>query len=230
MIALKDEQTSGRIDRRLMAAVILVTLILLAAIVVAIVRTGDGARDPAVSDSTAIKSSACGLPDGRQTPPTLAPATNWYFAGKIAAPKSRHFGPAIRKDGLATCFARSPSGALFAAATIAAETSSNDAAAETAARARIVPGELLDKALRAPTTPTGVLTQIAGFKIEDYTPSRMTLTLATRISSGPNAGALGATPMTLVWRDGDWWWELQSTTSSIVLNSLDGFIEWSGVA
>jgi hypothetical protein len=227
---MQAQSTTNNVRVRLTALILAAVLIALTVLVLVVRHSKGDSTDSPSTDHPRADSSACGLADGAQTPPTSAPATQWYFVGKIAAPKSDRLGPARRQGGLATCFARSPAGALFAAATIAAETSADDAAAERAARARIVPGELLDKALAAPTTQSDVLTQIAGFKIEDYTRSRTTLTLATRISGGPNAGALGATPMTLVWRAGDWWWELQPNITSIVLTSLDGFTAWSGVA
>lgn len=229
-------------DGLLIASAALIGLIVVAGIIVVILRLAGGGDDdgpdvtsgsPTASPSKAAgSSSACGLPDGGQDVPTVAPDAKWYFKGKIAVPRSATEGPAegAADTEIARCFAHSPTGALFAAATIAAETSSFSPVAKDAILAHVVAGELRDEAVQAIDPAPGPLTQIVGFKFEDHTPDRSTVTLATRIVDGPNAGAIGATPMTLVWVDGDWKQELQASATTVVITSLDGFVPWSGIS
>ena len=229
----------ARKDPKFIASAILVGLIVIAGIVLAGVYAFGGHDDkgtPAeprstTSNGSATSSSVCGLSDGDQTISTTAPETDWYFKGKIAAPRSQVFGP-DQDSGTdtASCFARSPVGALFAAATLAADIYPRDDSTKRALKLRAVPGPDLDATLNEDLGAPGPISQIAGFRFEDYTADRATITLAARLTDGPNAGALGATPMTLVWREGDWYLQLQATSDSIVLTSLDGFVKWSGVS
>ena len=228
-------------DRRFIASAGFIGLIVIAGIIVVILRlvggdTGEGdagtGPSPSQPSSGADSTSACGLPEGDQAIPTAAPTTKWYFKGKLAVPSSPDFGPAKGADenSVATCFGHNPSGALFAAATIAAETSSFSSVAEEAIRAHIAPGDLRDALIRTLDPAPGPLAQIVGFKFEDHTRDRGTVTLATRVVDGPNAGAIGATPMTLVWVNGDWQQQLQPSATTVVITSLDGFIAWSGIS
>lgn len=228
-------------DRKLIASAILIGLIVVGGLFVVLLRLfGDDAKaddptpGPSATSVPAGSSSACGLADGSQELPSTAPDTKWYFKGKVAVPRSAEYGPAegTGDASVARCFAHNPTGALFAAATIAAETSSFSPVAEKAVRAHIVPGELREELLSQldPEGGTGPLAQIVGFKFEDHTPDRTTLTLATRLVDGPNAGAIGATPMTMVWANGDWYQELQPSATTVVITSLDGFVPWSGIS
>ncbi|MDQ3157297.1 MAG: hypothetical protein M3Q98_11310, partial [Actinomycetota bacterium] len=203
-------------DAKLLVAAALVGIVLLAGIAMVGVRafSNDDKSAPtqprATSTAgTAHSSSTCGLPDGSQSVPTEAPPTKWYFIGPIAAPKSRQIGPGTKTGGLSTCFTRSPAGSLFAAATLIAETFPDDDGAKAAARARMVPNAALEDALAEPSKPNRFPSQIVGYKFVDYTPDRVSLTIASRLTAGPQAGGIGALTMTMVWRQGDWWWELQ---------------------
>lgn len=223
-------------DGRFIASAAIIGLIVLAGIIAVVLRLtggesdGDTATPPAQTSSSGAASSSCGLPDGDQTVPTTAPATDWYFIGPIAAPRSEEIGPKDSVGDVATCFARSPAGALFAAGTLVAETFPNDASAEKAARERMVPNQALEDSLNAASDQTRFPAQIVGFKFVDYTKERTSLTIASRLTAGPNAGALGSLTMTMVWRDGDWWWELQPSTTATAIASLEGFTLWSGVS
>lgn len=228
-----------RKDPKLIASAVLVGLIVVAGIVLVGIRAFGGDDDPtptSPSESTTTSSSGassvCGLPDGDQTIPTDAPPTKWYFKGKVAAPASSTFGPAKGGGGdqIASCFARNPVGALFAGTSLAADIYPRDEHTKQALKLRSVPGQALTDALKEDLGAPGPISQIVGFRFEDYTRDRATITLAARLTDGPNAGALGATPMTLAWRDGDWYLQLQSTGDSIVLTSLDGFVRWSAVS
>jgi hypothetical protein len=235
---VSDLNFSNRKDPKFLAATVLLGLVLVAGIVLIGVRLANGNNDNAspphptatATDKTPGSTSACGLPDGDQSVPTEAPRTKWSFIGMVAAPRAPKIGPAKITDALSTCFARSPEGALFAAATLLAETYPDDKAAEDAARARMVPNDALEVALATPSKTDRFPSQIVGYKFVDYTANRASLTLASRLSAGPQAGGIGALTMTMVWRKGDWWWELQASTSATAIATLDGFVKWSAVS
>ena len=64
----------------------------------------------------------CSLPAGSQSVPVAAPASGWALVGSMAAPTAPStIGPEKSIDGVRMCFARSPAGALFAAASFWAE-------------------------------------------------------------------------------------------------------------
>lgn len=234
---MSDLNPSSRKDPKFLAALVLIGLVVVAGLVLIGVRafTGsDGNASPETIATATSKpsgsSSACGLPDGNQTVPATAPRTSWSFIGMIAVPRSSLIGPGSKTDALSTCFARSPKGALFAAATLLAETYPDDKRAEAAARARIVPNDALKAALAAPSKTDRFPSQIVGYKFVDYTADRASLTIASRLTAGPKAGGIGALTMTMVWHKGDWWWELQESTSATAIATLDGFVKWSAVS
>lgn len=229
----------ARKDPKFIASAVLVALIVIAGIVLVGVKAFGGDKNdaggaPAGTSTSTVSpggsSSVCGLPNGDQAIPTVAPKTAWYIKGKVATPRSVEFGPAKGKADVASCFARNPEGALFAVATLAADIYPRDERTKRALELRAVPGLDLDATLKDDLGTPGPISQFAGFRFEDYTPDRATITLATRLTDGPNAGSLGATPLTVVWRNGDWYLQLQETSQSIVLSSLDGFVKWSGVS
>lgn len=235
---MSDTRPSTKKDPKTVAAAVFVALIVLAgiALVGAKVLNGDDhagkTGKPSGGSSSghyASSSSFCGLPDGNQAIPTSAPKTDWYFKGNLATPRSAAFGPGKRGD-VASCFARSPAGALFAATTLATDIYPRDQRTKRALKLRAVPGPALEAALKEDLGAPGPISQIVGFRFEDYTRDRATVTLAARLTDGPDAGALGATPLTMVWRDGDWYIELQAAGTPIVLSSLDGFVKWSGIS
>ncbi len=64
----------------------------------------------------------CSLSAGSQAVPVTAPVSGWALVGSTAAPTARStVGPQKSIDGLRVCFAHSPTGALFAAASFWAE-------------------------------------------------------------------------------------------------------------
>lgn len=226
-----------RKDPKFIASAILVGLIVIAGIVLATLYAFGGTddrtsepTDPAASNPKgAATSSACGLPNGNQDIPITAPTTEWYFLGKIAAPKSPSLGPAQKEGGVETCFAHSPSGAVFAAGSMAAQLYSGNNPTEQQARALIMPGPLLEATLAEPSSTSDGLAQVAGFRVESYTPARATVSLAVQLTTGPNVGGLGASPVTLVWSDGDWKWELTNSSGPVSLSNLSGYTEWSAI-
>jgi len=239
-------------DRRFIAAASLIGLILVAGVAVVVLRLVGGGDDapeaggattanPTASPSkSAGSSSACGLPDGSQAIPDAAPETDWDLQGKMAAPASKVYGPANDEQGVHSCFARNPAGALFASVRFYSDAFAlGDSLGVGFVERWYVDGPSKEKALSLVQADQGgssdrspVPQQVAGFRIDSYTPDRVTTTLVTRESDGPTAGELRAFPVTVVWTDGDWKVDIDSSSLSTPtrIASLSGFIGWSGVS
>jgi hypothetical protein len=233
-------------DRKLITAAVLIGLIVGAGLFVVVVRLlGDDAKvdapdpgPPTATSGTSGASSICGLPDGRQVLPTAAPQTKWDLQGSMAAPKSKAFGPGQEERGVHSCFARNANGALFAAVRFYSDAFAlgeklgrdfierwyTDGQAKKDALATVDEGASSDR--------TPVAQQVAGFRVDNYTRDRATLTLVTRESDGPTAGQLRAWPITVVWVHGDWKVDIDNGSSAPPsrIASLTGFIPWSGVS
>lgn len=228
-------------DGRFIAAAALIGLILVAGIFVVISRligggdddTDGGARpDPSPSaSSTSGSSSACGLPDDTSSTLTDAPDATWKIVGTTAVPSNKVTGPESFESGIPRCFSRSPAGALFAATWLTALLNEPQYATPELVRARFVPGPDVDAMLADDSGEvTKIPAQIAGFRVEDYSPDRATVSVVTRLSDGPDAGQLLQIVMTMVWVDGDWLWSVgPAGPQGNAVPSLSGFIPWSGV-
>jgi hypothetical protein len=236
---VNEDQNPLTKPKFIISAVVVAIIAALAIILALIPRSGGtpaaGPATAAAGTSTAQPSpaseaSVCGLPSGDQAKPATAPAeTKWELVGKIAAPTSpQQFGPGrTEADGLRSCFAHSPTGALYAAA--------NVTALSGAGKARLVfedlavPSPERDALLAQPdTAPTsGTTAQIAGYQVRSYDSDRAVIVIAAK---GDN-GALVSVPVPLQWYGGDWKVVVPATgsTGGGQLSDLSGFIPWSGV-
>ena len=180
--------------------------------------------------------SVCGLPAGTETALGAAPKSKWELVGKMAVPTdSKSFGPGvIGEDGFRSCFAHSPTGALYSAVNVGAlgSTGSPQIVAKLADKL-LIPGKGRDAALREAAEMTAATTsdttiQVKGFVIRSYTPSEADVDLAFET----NKGALVHTVLSMRWMDGDWKVKPadDGTTFSGVaqLSDLSSFIPWSG--
>jgi hypothetical protein len=219
---------------------VVVAIIVALGIILALLPRGGGtpAAEPSNSGSTtastrpsaAAGGSVCGLPSGNQAKPATTPTdTKWELVGKIAAPTSpEQFGPGkTEANGLRSCFAHSPTGALYAA--------SNVAVLSATGKARLVyehlavPSPERDALLNQPEPQetSAVTAQIAGFQIRSYDADRAVIVIAAKGSNG----ALVSVPVPLQWHAGDWKVVVPATGSSGggQISDLSGFISWSGV-
>ena len=192
--------------------------------------TGSGAvgppatpTGPQVAPAPLRPSSSCGLPAGVQQIPTAAPAGSWQIVAGIAVPSSPVFGPARLVGGIGTCYARSPTGALFAMMdTLALTEAPSDqisatavvtrrgshtgqyAQALTAAKTQDSGGGVGSRMPSdASTTPKVTL---LGFRFVDYTPDRTTIAVAVGVGDPARSGSYQPAMLTavLAWEGGDW--------------------------
>lgn len=228
-----SEEHKRRPSERKLISAALIGILLTAAITVIIVRASHGGPVSAgpAKQSTA-RSSTCGLKDGAQSIPQQAPPSKWRLIGKFAAPSSTSFGPAASSDGVHTCFAHSPTGALFAAANYLADSANPKISKSTLVEHRLYKDRdsKSSGSSEGDTSAKRPTLQVSGFRIEDATKNRTSVVIVVRSAEGPAAGQNYALTLTLGWQSGDWRIVVpdggQPPTSAI--SSLSGYAAWSG--
>jgi hypothetical protein len=200
------------------------------------VSSSAGASSAPAKSADAAGKSVCGLPSSTETALGAAPKSKWELVGKMAAPTDpKTFGPGVTDgDGFRSCFANSPTGALYAAANMIALGSSGTQDELKLADKLLVPGPGRDAAITAAKTRTstagsGETAQVSGFLLKSYSPAEADVDLAIKL---PN-GALAHSVLSLRWVAGDW--KVKASDDGQVFNGvaqlsdLSGFILWSGV-
>jgi hypothetical protein len=228
-------------------AAVLVVALIAASIIIFLLPKGEDDAQPAsepggstqtvaASSSPAEAGSVCGLPSTSETALGTAPNTKWELVGKMATPTEPDtFGPGTTdKDGFRSCFAQSPTGALYAAANLLAMGSSGDRAInQKLTDTLLLPGPGRDiakaeaQAMSATAAPSATV-QFRGFVIKSYSRSAANVDIAFQTDTG----VLGHTVLPLKWEEGDW--KLAIADSGRLVNEitqirdLSGFIPWSG--
>src|SRR4051795_11509350 len=114
-------------QRGFVAAAAFLGIVIIAVVGILLIRPGESSDSdhgtppqssndgkPAASADPAA--SVCGLAPGSQEIPQTPPEAKWELVGKVAAPTAAAVGPGRKEGKLRTCYAHSPTGALFAAA------------------------------------------------------------------------------------------------------------------
>lgn len=228
-------------------AAALVVALIAAAVVIFLIPKGQGNAQPSTVDSSSAATaepsgsavpgkSVCGLPAGTEESLGSAPTSKWELVGRMATPTDpKTFGPGVTDEsGFRSCFAQSPTGALYAAMNVAAlgSTGSPELVAKLADKL-LVPGTGRDSAMREasakPASPSATSTQVRGFLMKSYTPSESTVDLAFET----NSGALAHLTLSMRWMNGDWKVmpadDGRTYTGPTQIRDLSGFILWSGV-
>jgi hypothetical protein len=235
-----NEEQSPLTKPKFIISAVVVAIIVALGIILALVPKGGGTPSPEPSNagpstgssqpSATSAASVCGLPSGDQAKPATAPAdAKWELVGKIAAPTSpKQFGPGkTEPNGLRSCFAHSPTGALYAAVNVAALSGSGKA--NLVYEQLAVPGPERDAVLKSSPTaaPESVPAQLAGFTVRSYDGDRTVIDLAFK---GAN-GTFVSIPVPLQWFGGDWKIVVPATgdTGARQIADLSGYIEWAGV-
>lgn len=185
------------------------------------------------SATTVAGKSVCGLPSSTETALGTAPKSKWALVGTMAAPTDpKTFGPGLTDgDGFRSCFAKSPTGALYAAANILAMGSSGDPVLSQKAMDKLLmpgPGRDIARADSSSKSTSNTTVQFRGFVIKSYSPLAANVDLAFQTDKG----MLGHAVLPLQWADGDW--KLAIADSGQLINEiaqlrdLSGFIAWSG--
>lgn len=190
---------------------------------------------PATSvGSRSAQSTGCNRTVGDESVPPQPPAVDgWEVSSRIVVPRSSGFGPArTDADGFRRCFAHSPTGAVYAAYSAYAAMGDQDKVVATA-RKLMVPGPATDALIRELQTDQSAsgytVPQIAGYRVIDAGPDRVTLMLATSVNT-----AYMSLTLTLVWHEGDWLLQPPAPGEPVGApfaqhRDLSDFVAWSGV-
>lgn len=243
---MSDSQRSDQspfTNRRFVLAAIVVGVVLLCAVVLVVGSVLGGQSKPTAGSSAAPSSSpsssadsdpsVCGL-TGYEAAGTLrtAPDSTWGLVGTVAAPSDPNgAGPGrSESSGFRSCYAHTPTGALYSAANVIAMGSITGLAQEVTEKL-VVEGAGRDAALAkmGPSTSTSTVRyQIAGFKMLTYDGGNATVDVAVNVSTGE----LVSFVETLQWSGGDWKIVLDAAGNAPIpsspLQSLGGYIPWSG--
>ena len=189
---------------------------------------GGGSAAPG-SDSDSDSDSACNLPADDQTVPKVPPpGVQWSVVDTVALPWSTTAGAVHRDGAVWTCYARTPVGALMAAAVLSVtsegpqgvEVLEKQAVSGPNRSARIAS---LRQQPPEPKQP-GETAVIAGYKFLDYSQSRATVQIA-----GAFGGQYLVVTTPLVWSDGDWKLNLDTPGGTVpgqAIPSLAGYTQW----
>lgn len=222
----------------------LVAALIAAAVMIFLLPKGQGNAQPAPtassnsataspSASAASGKSICGLPASQETALGTAPKSKWELVGTMAVPTdpSKDGPGTVGKNGLRSCFAQSPTGALYATANIWAASFNGYAkqvylelAADSPSRDKAVQAIKEGKDVSGGSSPK---VQIAGFILHSYTPEAAVVELAIKSSDG----GYGAFSTSLLWEDGDWKLDIPAAGGGTVrqISDLSSFIPWAGV-
>jgi hypothetical protein len=246
------DEKSAWLQPGFIAAAAIVTLVILLGLILALTGGSDGdagtkSANPAPAAPAApaghnANASVCGLEAGSQSIPDAAPKAAWKLRGTVAVPSAPGtFGPHETTDGVPSCFAHSPTGALFATTNIYAALSvaSHGSVDEqiAALKAMAAPGPGLDAATarrggNRPSADSSSGVQVAGFNVVRYEPSSAVVDLAFHVDRAHVSGYVHATS-TLRWQKGDWKVVLSQDgrpfDSLQQIDSLGGYVPWSGV-
>lgn len=247
----QDEATSPARRRGFALAAAFITALLVAAAAVLFLPAGDGGARPETDDNTPVAAqpsdtstsvdagddTGCDLPTSDQTVPRTTPTdTTWELVGRVVAPTSpERYGPG-RTEPVRSCFARTPTGALYAAANVLASTTLPDAGrvlAEDLGAEGTGRDVAVDNLPPSPSTPAtgGAPFQLAGFSFLSWTEDETVIDLAV-LGVAEQQGVYAHTPMTLRWEQGDWRLVYSPEGAPFprvqALPGLAGYVPWSG--
>jgi len=193
-----------------------------------------GSTEASPSAAAGAGGSICGLPATSETALGSAPKSKWELVGGMATPTDPEtFGPGVTDEsGFRSCFAHSPTGALYAAANMVALGSLSDGVIQRELIEKlVVPGPGRDAALRDVQTPSSTDSssiQIRGFVLKAYSTTAAHVDLAFSTPTGE----YGHGVLPLKWVDGDWKVEISDSGELLndvaQINDLGDFIPWSG--
>lgn len=197
---------------------------------VAATSASDSVSASAAPDSD--ERSVCGLDRVEMSGTvTSGPEATWSLIGSTAAPSIKGEGPGkVDSDGYPSCFARTPTGAVVAAANYLALGSYPPLRKKFFSEAA-VPGPGRDALLKTPPDgagSSGVTIQTAGFRVIRYDGSKADIDIAVRASNGVFASGV----FNLQWVEGDWKLGVADDGSQLSpvtqIPSLSGYVPWGG--
>lgn len=245
--SVEDGGTVGASKKFVVSAVVVAAIVVLGLVLSVTSLIGGGKAEPSPSSAPVVESgsdasaapeapageaSVCGLEAVEMvgTVPS-PPSATWTLVGGTAAPFVEDQGPGkIDDDGYRSCYARTPTGALLAAANYAAM-GSHAPIRKKFYEQGVVPGPGRDILLEEPIKDSGSSgnrVQIAGFRVLRYDGNQADVDIAIRTSSG----MVGAMVINLQWSGGDWKMRVtddgKELSPLVQLPNLSGYFLWAG--
>lgn len=231
----KDHQSPFTKPWFLVSAGVVAVIVILAVVYALLPPVGQQAAPPQTtqpvvsgspSSATDGGASVCGLPAGDQRLPAIGQATRWELLGKTAVPTDpKVYGPGKTDNGVRTCFANNPTGALYAAANFTGY--SSEGKPDLMFKYLAAKGPARDKYLDNPPSfvpRDGSLSlQIAGYRIVSFTNDLAVI----QVGIGGSNGVKLLAPYTLKWEDGDWKVLVTETQPSQVTD-FSNLVPWAG--
>jgi len=182
---------------------------------------------------TELAGGECDLDDSDQEIPTVGPEADWVEYGPVRAPTSTTAGPAVQEGLVWSCFAHTPTGALFASAYAAWALAWNDyekvAAQNVVQNSAVGPwlaerGEMPEASVKPGSAPG-----IAGFRFESYEGDSATVQIGIRFGADERMSRVY-----LVWDSeaDDWKIDLSKGDPATITNevtSIQNFTPWEEV-
>lgn len=237
-----DEPTSPWTSKSFIASAVVIALI--AILGVGLVLTGPAGEPAPTAEAGPAPSSApsaaaaeaggsvCNLPSDAEMLTAAPTGTQWELVGSLAAPSNpEKHGPGRSENGWRTCYARSPTGALYAAVGFwAAGTAQPGAAAleKLAADTPVRAAAIADARAQGETERVDDASrfQVAGFRFLSYTADSASVDLLMRLTDG----AFVNIPTTMKWEAGDWKYVVppDGNPGGGQVRDIDRYVTWGG--
>lgn len=168
----------------------------------------------------------CNSHPGSDKMPTTAPKTGWDPVGGSNVPRSDTYGPTKINGAVRQCYQHSPTGAVFAVATIPMVIGADPTQAAKVIRAGVAPSKSRDQMINeVRANPSSYVQSIAGFRVQACNPKRCNIDIVVTY----DGGHLGETTASVVWMHGDWLMDASSVTGAQAVDQMPaGFVSWGG--
>lgn len=230
-------ESTTRLTRRNIAVLTGLAVVLVLAVTLILIlrpQPAPSATAPAPSTSSAAaapSTAANGCPtlDETTATPNAEPQTSWELVAGAAVPKTAA-GPGITTGMTRRCYARTPLGAVSAAANFSTLLGV-EGGAETVLNEQTTRGPIRDALLASSANVSRVqgaaVPQLRGFALAEYDGRTAMVQLAWG-----NRGQLYASTAAVTWDGQDW--KLDGDPLRVIpqvrpITTLDGFVPWSGV-
>jgi len=190
--------------------------------------TAEPTEEPSAADASTCGLESVELEGGL----SAAPETTWDYVGVIAMPSVAGQGPGqTSAEGLRTCYAHTPTGAVLAYANFLTQTNSADLraaafdyfTAQGAGRDAAVAGA-------GELAAGGSDLSIAGFRVLSYEGDEALVDVAVQVVAQGQT-AFASSRANLLWQDGDWRWLPAEDGSEeyevVVIPSVADYIAWT---
>lgn len=189
--------------------------------------TAPSSRPSATKAASGWADTGCNGTKGSDEIPAEAPSAKWVPVGAASIPTSSTYGASEVHGAVRRCFQHSPTGALFAAATLLTNFGANPNSSSAIAEAGMTPGAARDRIFANPDNEQQAQT-VTAFRVDACTPARCNIDLIYSVLGG----RLIEGTQSYVWQGGDWLLDVDALMaqggdgSQLVTQVPAGFVSW----